>query len=155
MNAEFQDLSLVELIELLEEVPSPPPIPLTPQTSGWIVVGVALAVVVFLAVRWLWMHWRANAYRRAALRALDKVEDDPVAIASILRRAALVAYPRSEIAPLSGDGWLAFLDSTYPGSGFENGPGRAVASAPYRPHTKSPELHRIAKDWLRKHKTRA
>lgn len=155
MSEEFEGLGLVELIELLEEVPEPPPIPLTPQTPGWIVVGGVALVLFVLAVRALWRRWRANAYRRAALRALEGAGDDPAAIAAILRRAALVAYPRTEIAPLAGDGWLTFLDSTYPGGGFADGPGRVLAAAPYRPQPASPELRRIATDWLRKHKAAA
>jgi len=152
MKEEFEGLGLVELIGLLEDVPEPPEIALTPQTPGWIVVGILALVSVVLALRWVWRRRRANAYRRAALEALDVSQDDPVAIASILRRAALVAYPRSEVAALDGDRWLAFLDGTYPGSGFVNGPGSVIATAPYRPERASPEARRVASEWVRKHK---
>lgn len=152
MNEEFQGLSLVELIDLLEEVPEPPPIPMTPQTPGWIVVGIVTAVTFFVVTRWLWRRWKSNEYRRAALRELDSAGNDPTRIALILRRAALVAYPRDEIAPLTGERWLAFLDNTYPGSDFVQGPGKVLAYAPYQPQPASPDLHVIAAEWLRKHK---
>jgi Ca-activated chloride channel family protein len=39
---------------------------------------------------------------------------------------------RIAIALLAGPAWLAFLDSTYDGSEFSEGPGRLLASAPYQ-----------------------
>ncbi len=155
MNEEFEGLNLIELIDLLEEVPEPPAISMTPQTPGWIVVGIVLLVLVVLLSRWLLLRWRANAYRREALRALAKVGEDPTAIASILRRTALAAFPRSEVASLAGENWLAFLDASYPGSDFADGPGRTIASAPYRAQPATPEMKRIAVDWVRRHKVPA
>lgn len=152
MNEEFEGLNLVELYDLLEEVPEPPAIALTPQTLGWIVLG-GLVVLLFLLCGW-WIHkrWQANAYRRAALHELDQAGDDPAAIAKIIRRAALVAYPRSDIVRLTGESWLEFLDSTYPGSAFSSGAGRIVSIAPYRPQPATSELRAVARDWLRKHR---
>lgn len=155
MNPEFEGLSLVELIDLLQEVPEPPEVPLTPQTPGWIVLGLLVAALAFFLVRWLWQRWRNNAYRREAIRALQQTPDDAAAIAAILRRTALAAYPRAEIAALSGDRWLAFLDKTYPGAAFGDGPGHVIALAPYRAQPASPELRRAATTWIRKHKVPA
>lgn len=151
MNQEFDGLDLVELIDLLEEVPEPPPVAMTPQTSGWIVLGLVLLAAIVVFARWFWRRWRATAYRRAALRELQLAEDDPVQIASILRRTALVAFPRPEIASLAGEEWLAFLDRSYPGSAFLTGPGRVLATAPYRGVAPSIDLARAATDWVRRH----
>ena len=110
MTEEFQGLGLVELINLLEEVPEPPPIAMTPQTPGWIVLGVVVAVLLFLLLRWAVQRHRAEAYRRAALRELEQAGDDPAAISTVLRRTALAAFPagagrsthRSRLAGFSG-----------------------------------------------------
>ncbi len=151
MNEEFQGLNLVELIDLLEPVPEPPPIAMTPQTPGWIVVGMVGALLVFYVVRWARRRWKANAYRRAALSALNAATT-PSEIAEIVRRTAMMAFPREQVAGLTGDKWLAFLDSSYPGSAFATGDGRSIATAPYRSEPSTPQLLSAARDWVRQHK---
>jgi Ca-activated chloride channel family protein len=152
MNEEFQGLGLVDLINLLEEVPEPPPISLNPQTPGWIVLGVVVAVLLFLALRWVLRRHRAEAYRRAAMRELEQAGDDPAAIANVLRRTALAAYPRTEVAGLAGRDWLAFLDRTYQGTGFSKGEGQVFAVAPYQACSVDPESAKLAGEWIRNHR---
>jgi Ca-activated chloride channel family protein len=155
MNEEFKGLGLVELIDLLEDVPEPPPIPLTPQTPGWIVLSVVVFGVLVLLVRWIVRRHRAETYRRAALRALDDAGDDPAAVGTILRRTALAAFPRAEVASLSGVDWLAFLDRSFPGTGFAKGAGEVFAVAPFRPCPADPGAAKLARDWIRGHRRNA
>ena len=121
MNEEFQGLALVELIDLLEEVPEPLAIPMTPQTPGWIALAAVILVIGLVLVRWGVNRHRANAYRRAALHELEEARDDPSTVAAILRRTAIAAYPREKVASLSGAQWLAFLDRTASRRGFASG----------------------------------
>lgn len=124
--------SLIDLLDRLVDAPAPPPVSMAPQTPGW---AVAAALALLGAA---WLVWklrarrRADAWRRAALAALDRAGDDPVAIAAILRRAALATHDRDAVAGLSGDRWLAVLDDGMAGAPFSTGIGRAVADAPYR-----------------------
>jgi len=151
MSQDLANLNLVELLDLLEPIPEPPPIPLWPQTAGWIWLGLAVLVIAaWLGRRWV-VAYRANAYRRAALRAITAAGDDPAALAAVLRRAALAGYPRAEVAGLYGEDWLAFLDQTYGGTGFREGPGRLLAVAPYASATKAPDLTSLAAEWVRRH----
>lgn len=143
--------SLVDLIDGLIEPVEPPPIPLIPQTWGW----VALAVLIVLLIAWLVWRWaarrRANAYRRAALTALGQA-GTATDIAVILRRAALAAYPRVEVASLAGRDWVAYLDRTGRG-GFPAAAGEELRLAPYRDEAAAPsaELRDAAAMWLRTH----
>ena len=70
--------------------------------------GVAAGVAVLVAAA-IVRHQR-NAYRRAALQELATA--DAGAISAILKRTALAAFPREQVASLSGAEWLAFLDRT-------------------------------------------
>ncbi|HMQ95081.1 MAG TPA: DUF4381 domain-containing protein [Amaricoccus sp.] len=147
--------TLIDLLHELVEPAEPPPVTMTPQTWGWAVLAVLLA----LALAWLawraWRRWRANAYRRAALAELAAAGDDPVAIAGILRRTALAAWPRERVASLTGRDWLAFLDATG-GGGFAGGPGAALAVAPYRDDAVPvPGLGEAAALWVRRHRVEA
>ncbi len=146
-------VNLIDLLDRLAEPPTPPPVSLAPQTAGWIV----LAVLLVLAIAWFaWRalrRWRANAYRRAALGELAAAGDDPAAIAAILRRTALAAWPREQVAALTGQDWLRFLDRTG-GGGFAEGPGSLLLTAPYRAHQvpSDPGLKDLAVRWVRRHR---
>lgn len=154
MNDIYQGLGLVELLDLLEPAPVPPDISMTPQTPGWIVLGLVLAAVLAVAVRRVWLHRRASAYRRAALAELKGTGNDPAALSVLVRRTALAAFARPEVAGLSGDDWLSFLDRSYGGSGFSDGPGRVLATASARPDAgHDPELVTLVGKWIRTHRT--
>lgn len=152
MSEASEYTSLVDLIDQLAEVPDMPPVSMMPQTQGWIVVAAIAVMGLILALRRVLRWRRATAYRRAALRALDHAGDDPVAISAILKRAALVVYPRDRVAPLSGDDWLRFLDATGGETGFLTGPGRVLAEAAYRSGGAGadPALTTLARRWLRR-----
>jgi hypothetical protein len=126
----------------LHDVVTPPVVSYVPQTVGWYVLAAALV----LLLGWLgwraWRHARANRYRKVALAEIDRIEagllEDvarrPAALAAvneILKRTALTAWPRPEVASLAGEGWLAFLDDTAGGNDFRRGPGRVLADGPY------------------------
>lgn len=143
--------NLVDLIDRLAEPGEPAPVSMAPATAGWTVLALMLA----LAILWLlWRgvrQWRANAYRRAALAELASAGDDPAAVAAILRRTALAAWPRTRVASLRGGEWLRFLDSTG-GDGFTDGPGAVLARAPYRTAGPTPGLGALAARWVRRHR---
>lgn len=115
----------------LRDIVLPPEVLSWPLSPGWWIVaaaGLALAgcVAATAAVR-----YRQNAYRREALQALEGIGRlaEPAAarqISAILKRAALAAYPRGQVAQLSGAAWLAFLDRTGRTEAFTQGPARAL-----------------------------
>lgn len=152
MSDEFEGLGLVELLDLLEPAPEPAPISMMPQTAGWLVLAALAGAAILAAILVLIRRHRRNAYRKAALRALAGAGDDPARIAEILRRAALAAYPRREVASLSGEDWLAFLDHSYNGTGFTTGAGRALAPAPWRGGRPDPSITALARIWVQRHR---
>ncbi len=126
----------------LVDIPLPPEVSLWPQTWPLRIAIVVLAVALIGALWWLARRWWANRYRRAALAELDALPAPTQgALALLVRRTALSAFPRADVAALSDMAWLAFLDRTYGGTGFTQGPGRALAAGPYepQPHDLPPE----------------
>jgi hypothetical protein len=128
----------------LHDVVTPAPVSWAPQTAGWAV----LAGVFFVLLAWWgWRAWKrvqANRYRRVALAEIDRMAEalrgDPstglaalAAVNEVLKRTALTAWPRPEVASLAGEDWLAFLDATGGGQGFRTGPGRVLADRVYAP----------------------
>ncbi|MGO6687204.1 DUF4381 domain-containing protein [Rhizobium leguminosarum] len=105
----------------LHDIAMPAPVSWWPQTWGWALVAALLAFAVLLVIFRRIRRYRANGYRREALSLLEGISDRlrhpatrPDAIqdlAEVLKRTALAAWPRDEVASLSGDGWVRFLDA--------------------------------------------
>lgn len=128
-------------LENLHDIVMPHAVSWWPPAPGWYV----LFFLVFLFS--LWFAWRgyrrrrAGAYRRAALNLLaglrsrvGKVDERIIALRELpelLKRTALAAWPRARIAGLSGDEWLAFLDSTGGTRDFTEGDGRLLSTLAY------------------------
>ena len=148
--------NLVDLINKLVEPVEPAPISMVPQTGGWVVLALVLIALALYAALGYRTHLRRNAYRKAALSALEKAGDDPAAIAAILRATALAAFPRAQVAGLSGPDWLAFLDRSAGTDDFCNGAGQVLATAPYAaPARPDPALREVAKNWVLHHQRQA
>ena len=113
--------------------------PLAP--GWWGVIAIVAAALAYLAWRW-YRAWQFDAPRRYALRRLARLEADylerrnPVELAQqlseLLRRAMLAYAPRDEVAGLTGDAWLAWLDEGLPVPYFHTEGGKSLLSLPYR-----------------------
>ena len=113
-----------------------------PLAPGWWILFVLLvAGLVWLAWRWL-LAWRLNAPRRFALRALAKIESEylehhnPVMLgkqlSELLRRSMLAYARRDEVAGLTGEAWLVWLDDNMPVPYFHTEGGKSLLTLPYR-----------------------
>ena len=95
-------------LQNLRDISEPAPVAWWPPAVGWWILSVVVAVsAVWLAFR-AWRRWRANAYRRAALKEIQSATN-LVEVAEILKRTALCAFPRTDVASLSGDAWSEWL----------------------------------------------
>ena len=120
----------------------PEPVSWWPPAPGWWIVAVLLVILTAMVIvrigrrrRRLAATWAALA-ELAALRSAYESPTDGAALArelsQLLRRFALVRFPRREVAGLAGKAWLAFLDAHGGDRAFSDGPGRALIEAPYR-----------------------
>jgi Ca-activated chloride channel family protein len=156
MNPEDEVQRPTNLADLMAELvppPEPAQISLVPQTLGWPVLAVLVTGLVVFAVLRIARHRRAEAYRKAALAALDAAGPDPESVARILRQTALTAFPRKDVAGLYGEGWLAFLDATCDGVAFRSDAGQPLVTAPYNAQAELPEgtLRQIRR-WISHHR---
>lgn len=125
----------------LRDIHLPEPVSWWPPAPGWWLLAL-LSLVVVAGLLWLWRYRRRQTPRRAALAELTQLratfqrDGDGTAVAAgvstLLRRLALVHFPRNQVAGLVGDTWLQFLDRTGGSNLFSAGPGRALIRAPYR-----------------------
>ncbi|HZS56354.1 MAG TPA: DUF4381 domain-containing protein [Bryobacteraceae bacterium] len=125
-----------------------------PQTIGWYVVFALIVLLAAWAAWRMFARWRHNRYRRDALRELELAKS--AEIPALLKRTALAAWPREQVAALSGEGWLAFLEKHGGRSEFSNSAGHLLLELDYRARTPTKEeehiLREAAADWIRRHR---
>ena len=155
-------------LQNLNDIVVPAPVAWWPPAPGWYVVlavfAMALAWAAFRGLK----AWRRNTYRRQALRELKTVAEKGAPAAAdipvLLKRAALSAWPRQEVAMLTGKEWHAFLDRTGDMDRFRDGGAGALmdrlsyGSSPEQLALTSEEfigLNEAARAWLRQHRTEA
>jgi hypothetical protein len=120
-----------------------------PQTIGWwplapgwwVLIALAAAGLLYLLYR-AYRKWRWNAARRVALAELARVRGEfasgmdavtlAVELSELLRRTMLAYAPRNEVASLTGQRWLQWLDRGLSDQPFSKGSGRSLESLPYR-----------------------
>jgi hypothetical protein len=135
----LRDLHLPEVIGLW---------PLAP--GWWVLIALVAAGIGFLLYRQL-QKWRWNAARRLALNELRRLQTafqngaDALTLgkelSELVRRSMLAYAPRAEVAGLTGDNWLEWLDQGLEDQPFTAGAGRALEILPYqRPENVADEV---------------
>lgn len=149
-------------LERLHDLVLPAPTPFWPPAPGWLwLLGFAVVVTVTLLLVGF-ARWQRNRYRREALSELARLEsrsgqaDVLVELSELLKRTALTAYPRSQVAALSGPSWFAFLDGVA-GTRFSAGLGDKLEQALYRSAAAALEPAELdasireVRAWIRQH----
>lgn len=158
--SQYDGLNLPQLLDLMHELASPEPVPWWPQTPGWWIVAGWLLAVLALAAWQLIKRRRRNRYRRIALAEINSLaarrdmqpDESAQHIAAVLKRTALVAYPRTEVASLHGAEWARFLVESAGNDAQIAAAANLLASAAYRPDADPEALRNPASRWVRLHR---
>lgn len=127
-------------LDRLHDLVLPAPTPWWPPAPGWLwLAGLMALVVLAMLLRGIIRRQRQR-YRREALAKLARLQSLATAgelpavlpaLAELLKRTALTAYHREQVAALCGPAWFGFLDRNA-GTDFSSGLGAAWESAIYR-----------------------
>lgn len=136
----------------LQDLVEPGPLSGWPPPAGWwwlLILALALAVLGM----WRWrIRYRRTAFRREGLAVLAELEGGTPSVGTIsqlLKRVALAARPREEVAALSGDRWTAWL-ARDAGRALPVPAEKALASTYTDPGAAAPpELLDFARSWIR------
>ena len=121
---EPMDATTRAALQKLADIALPPPVSWWPQTWGWAALAGLLALLAVWRIVRALRRYRADRYRRAALAELDRLERTlsgaalMAVLPPLLKRVALAAWPRTDVAALSGAEWVAFLRAHGGSAGF-------------------------------------
>jgi Domain of unknown function (DUF4381) len=115
-------------LDRLHDIFVPPPVAWWPPAPGWYLLAALVIVLLILFLIRQVMLWHANAYRRAALAELNQLSEVSATAkgagyklreaSEILKRTALAAGNREDVAGLSGKDWIDWLNAHGGGAVF-------------------------------------
>lgn len=158
--SQYDGLNLPQLLELLHGLVMPEPVAWLPETPGWWIIFCWLVAVMLLAVWQIVKRRRRNRYRRDALAELRAIAARPELgpaesaqyVAALVKRTALAAYPREEVAALYGADWAQFLRESAGNDRQIADAADRLAAAAYHPDADGSELSQPARRWIRLHR---
>jgi len=150
----------------LRDIHLPEPVSWWPLAPGWwlLISAVFLALCVIFISRKI---YRNRQLRRDIVTELESIKQQyqksndksqlAKSLSVLLRRASITFYPATDIAGLTGERWLAYLDETGRHSTkeatFHSETGKALLSAPYLPEKSDLDfdaqaLLQLCESWL-------
>ncbi len=150
----------------LRDIHLPEAISAWPPAPGWWILTAVLLALLATGIYQLIKKLRRNRYRRQALKqllTLEQYREQPsiylAQLNQLLKQTALAANTTMNVAGLTGQQWLAFLDSSGKTTHFQLGAGNILLQGPYSADLSSAklspdaitELHTIARQWIKHH----
>ncbi|MFT4060599.1 MAG: DUF4381 domain-containing protein [Legionella sp.] len=144
----------------LKDIHLPESVSFWPLAPGWYMVMTLILLLLFYLMYQVHQRHRHALAKKKALALLDTYQqryeqEHNVAITSayiseLLRRVALVYFPREQVASLHGEAWLQFLQQTGKGSDF-NSVREMLLDAPFKndPTMNLEPLFQQAKLWIK------
>ncbi len=141
----------------LRDIHLPAAVPWWPPAPGWWGL-LALALIAASVAYAVYARRRHNRWRGGALTALARLRNETPErllreLSVLLRRVAVSRYPRQDVAALTGEAWLAFLDRTLgEGMAFRSGVGQVLRSGPYAHHAEvdAAALIDLCERWIKR-----
>lgn len=136
-----------------------------PLAPGWWLLLAVLLLCLGVALFFMLRRYRRNAYRRQALRQLQRIQQQYredqnqqrsiAATNALLKSVAIHAYPQKDVASASGEAWLQFLNvALRPEDAFDP----QFSLAVYSNQAINIELEAVARSaqqWIRQHRVAA
>jgi len=131
-----------------------------PAFGWWLLFALTLLCLAWFLIR-LSRFLKIHKKRKQLLQHLEKInhehsiEENHLFLSSasiLLRRIAIMNYPRDLVADLVGEQWTEFLDQSGNTDQFSKGAGAIIANGPYEENIKfnRDELILIIQKWIKR-----
>ncbi len=101
----------------LHDIVTPDPVGFWPPDTGGILLLLLILLCLLLVGFQCYAKYRKNRYRRVGLELLGQAKTTGE-VSVTLKRVALAAFPREQVASLYGSDWVDFLNTSYGRKGF-------------------------------------
>ena len=128
--------------ENLRDIHLPGEVSAWPPAPGWWILAFVITILIIFVIRKVWQWHQQKHLLRISLSNLTQLTDeyernnDPKelikAYSSLLRRIALARFSRQNVAGLTGESWLKFLDDSAQTNIFNLKVGELLLNAPYQ-----------------------
>jgi hypothetical protein len=144
----------------LKDIHLPDVIGWWPPALGWWLLVILIPLMILLLVKLMSYIKRSTAIK-SAKRILTEIKQDATKneldklrdISILLRRVAVSVAPRQNIAGLTGQAWLDFLDQGMKDKPFTQGIGQCLINTPYQNKTSiNVDINRlivVCQQWLK------
>lgn len=150
-------------LDRLHDIIELPPVTGWPPAPGWIVLACGVCALCAIGLLALARRYRQRRYRREAIGELNRLSqsatprEQAAGVAILLKRTALSAYAREQVASLSFEGWIEFLQRTDVDLQLVQSERQALLKAPYARDIQvstetSVALQKAARHWIRHHR---
>ena len=148
-----------QALAALRDIHLPHAIGWWPLAPGWYALAVLFISLSTLVIVFVARSYVSGGARRQAQRLLTEYQQQylqdahhqsaAARVSELLKRVALVYFPREEVASLQGEAWIVFLNSTAKGLDF-SGVRIALLEAPYHAANDCDlePLFRLARSWI-------
>ncbi len=143
------------------DIITPDPISMFPVSDGYVVLLLLLAAALFPLSLYAYKYYTRNIYRKEALNEIKQIKsaDMPpdkelTSTLQLLKRVAIVAYSREEVASLSGKQWWQFLKAKShitPDDHLDAYCESIYLSNRVLTYEKNDTVIKYAKKWIKKH----
>lgn len=144
------------LLDELKDIHYPEMVSWWPPAIGWWLIALLLAITSVVSIFIIKRAWKKMKQKRILLNELNLLRQqyqqqqcnitEPLSI--LIKRAAMIRYPRQQVAALQGQAWLDFLNQTTNTAYFS----QELITAPYQ--AMAPErtmtLLTSTESWLKK-----
>lgn len=147
----------------LRDIHLPEPISIWPPAFGWWLLAL-LSILSIVASIYLIKYLIRKTAVKLAKKQLQQIQQNQQLsdleklgqLSMLIRRTAISIYPRTEVAKLTGNAWLAFLDDSIQDTSnnknqFQQGSGRVLSYGPYQqtPVIDLDALFTLCQHWLK------
>jgi len=133
----------------LKDIHLPDAVSAWPPAPGWWILAFLIVALLSWSIWIFWKKYQQKHLLRVSIATLEQLEKDfekhqnPQQLirqySSLLRRVSIALFSRSEVASLTGQSWLEFLDNRAHTTLFNSEAGNLLVNAPYQKPEKSIE----------------
>jgi hypothetical protein len=152
---------MADALSNLKDIHLPPPIGFWPPAYGWFIITALILMLVVVALKRYMLYRKKRHLKQEALSRIEAIRQQSLQnsnmaesaadISILLKQIALMRYPRVDVAAITQEQWLLFLN-THPGDVDFTPVKSLLLEAPYQAEATGDinTLIKLATHWIKR-----